>query len=167
MRVAEPVRLRDDGRTATYAAEDAVFGGTDADGIVSLADLGRAADAITSGEWWQACGGPRVIVSAARSDAASSSARGRRGVSPVAVRLAAGQCTLCTLAHELAHALAGVRRGHDAVFRAAEVDLVALLVNADTASRLRGSFAEHGVPAGQRRWPLPVRMTGDGFAVVP
>jgi hypothetical protein len=155
----------DAGREATYAAEDDAFGGTELDDEVGLGRLAAIAAGIAAGEWWRSCGAPAVSVVAARTGARSSSAR--PAADGAGVRIAAEQCNLGTLTHELAHALAGVERGHDARFRAAHVDVVAMAVDAAHAAALRGSYRDHGVPAGRRAWPAPVRVTGEGFAVVP
>ena len=158
----------DAGRTAVYAAEDAAFGGTDAEDERSPEELALAARALTSGEWWCSAGAPCVRVGAARAGACSSSARSTGApAGDVEVRVAHGQRTLATLGHELAHALAGVGCGHDATFRAAHVDVTALLLGRIPAARLGAAYEDLGVPAGRRRWPSPVRVTGDGFAVVP
>jgi hypothetical protein len=158
--------MTDRGRAGTYAAEEAAFGGTDLDTPLPPARLDELIATVTAGEWWQACGVPAVTAVAARADAVSSSAASR-GAGGVAVRIARGQRTVATVAHELAHALAGVDHGHDATFRAAEVDIVAMLAGAATANDLHGALAAHGVPAGQRSWPPPFRATGHGFAIVP
>ena len=102
----------------------------------------------------------------ARRDAASSSARPSTGRG-VVVRLATGQLTALTVAHELGHALAGVASGHDERFRAAHVDVVALLAGAGQGDALRRSYDDHGVPVGCRAWPPPHRHRGPGFVVVP
>jgi len=155
----------DDGRTAAYAAEDAAFGGTELDRDATLEELGGSAAALVGGEWWRSCGGPAVTVEGARSGTRSSSARATdRGV---LVRIADDQATTGTLVHELAHALAGVGHGHDATFRAAHLDVVAMVAGAGAAAALAAAYADLGVPAGVRRWPPPVRVTGPGFAVVP
>jgi hypothetical protein len=159
--------LPDAGRTAVYEAEDAVFGGTFLDEIRPLAELVRAAAEVTTGEWWSSAGGPPVRVVAARRGAASSSARARSAREHVEVRLAGAQQDLATLAHELAHALAGVQHGHDGTFRAALVDVSALLADGSVSRALEGAYRSLGVPAGQRRWPPPVRVTGAGFVVLP
>lgn len=156
----------DAGRTAVYAAEEAAFGGTDLDDVRPLAALVDAASALTAGSWWRATGRPAVTVSAARRDARSSTARSTLD-GPVSITLATGQHTMATLAHELAHALAGVAHGHDATFRAAHVDVVAVLAGATASETLAAAYDRLGVPAGARRWPPPVRMVGDGFAVMP
>jgi len=158
----------DIGCTAVYAAEEVAFGGTDLDEELPLAALFAAAGQLTAGEWWRSSGGPAVTVTAARMDARSSAARAAGGTGAhVSITLAHGQGTLATVAHELAHALAGVRHGHDATFRAAHVDVVALLAGADAADRLAAAYRELGVPTGGRQWPPPVRMVGHGFVVVP
>jgi hypothetical protein len=158
----------DDGRTAVYAAEEVAFGGTDATDDHDIAELAAAAAVLTAGEWWRSAGGPHVRVVAARRSAGSSTARAEPVPgAAVDVHVAAGQRTVATLAHELAHALAGVARGHDALFRAAHVDLTALLVGRAAALALTAAYRELGVPAASRAWPSPVRVTGDGFVVVP
>ncbi|MDJ0771791.1 MAG: hypothetical protein QNJ12_23600, partial [Ilumatobacter sp.] len=90
-------------------------------------------------------------VVAARSDASSSSARQRGGDRPV-VRLAAPQMTPATLAHELAHALAGVDAGHGGVFRRAHVDLIRFLHGDEPAGWLADAYAAFDLPLGERAW---------------
>lgn len=159
--------LPDAGRTAVYEAEDAVFGGTFLDETRPLAELVREAAEVTTGEWWHSAGGPAVRVVAARRSATSSSARTRPDGGSVEVRLAGSQQDLATLAHELAHALAGIEHGHDATFRAALVDVCALVADGGASGALERAYRSLGVPAGRRRWPPPVRATGAGFVVVP
>ena len=73
-----------------------------------------------------------------------------------------------TLAHELAHALAGVDHGHDDRFRAAHVDVVRLLAGAAPARRAsRRATPTLGVPVGAPDVAVTVRVTGDGFVIVP
>ncbi len=159
----------DVGRAATYAAEDDAFGGTDLDVETSLARLAAVAGTVTAGEWWRSCRAPVVTVRASPAGAVSSSARTAQldGGDGVVIRLAVGQRTLATLTHELAHALAGVARGHDERFRAAHVDLVAMVAGAGRAAELVDAYVVAAIPAGDRSWPSPVRVRGDGFAVIP
>jgi hypothetical protein len=70
------------------------------------------------------------------------------------------------VAHELAHALAGVGRGHDRRFRTAEVDVVAMVVGADAARSLAESFDAFGLDRAERKWPSPWHLDGDGFRVL-
>jgi hypothetical protein len=157
--------MGDAGREAVYAAEDRAFGGTDLDEPEHLHHLRAIAATLTATDWWPSAGGPAVAIEAARDDAGSSSARGGGG--RVVVRLAASQRTRATLGHELAHALAGVDHGHDATFRAAHVDVVAMIAGAGAAAALVAAYAEVGVPPARRRWPPPVRAAGDGFVLLP
>ena len=85
--------------------------------------------------------------------------------STVEIRLADGQLTETTVAHELAHALAGVDRGHDERFRAAHVDVTALLCGA-AARTLAATYRSFGLAVGDRAWPAPWRADGDTFRIV-
>ena len=69
------------------------------------------------------------------------------------IRLAAGQLDDVTIAHELAHLLAGIDHGHDDRFRAAHLDVVALLAGTGAASMLAEAYAAFGLSAGRRAWP--------------
>jgi hypothetical protein len=153
------------GRAATYAAEEDAFGGTELDTEMSLEALVALAATVTTGDWWRACAAPAVCVEAASTAAHSSSARAAG--SAALVRLAAGQLTPGTLTHELAHALAGVTAGHDERFRSAHVDVVALLAGATIADDLARAYTRAGLGVGARRWPSPIRVVGDGFAIIP
>jgi hypothetical protein len=157
--------MADAGREAVYAAEDRAFGGTDLDHPAQLDHLRAVAATLTVTDWWRSAHGPAVTIEAARRDAGSSSARvdGER----VVVRLAPAQRTRATLGHELAHALAGVDHGHDPTFRAAHVDVIAMIAGTGAAGALGTAYAELGVPPADRRWPPPVRATGDGFILLP
>jgi hypothetical protein len=155
----------DRGREAVYAAEEAAFGGTDLDDPRPLAELRARAMTVVGGDWWAAAGGPPVDVVAARVDARSSTARGRgRGA---VIRLAEAQFDTATVAHELAHVLAGIDRGHDERFRAAHVDVVAVLSGSRAAASLAGSYRTFGLTIGPRPWPPPVRGVGGSFVIVP
>ena len=90
-----------------------------------------------------------------------------RGVSDrVEIQLTDGQLSVATVAHELAHALAGLEHGHDDAFRAAYVDVASALAGVAPAAALAEAFAAMGIAAGDRRWPSPHRVAGDGFVVV-
>ena len=154
----------DIGRTALAEAEAAAFGGTDLDVEREIDDLARRAAVVTGGSWWRTAGGPRVTVSAARSSARSSRARDERGA--VAVALAAGQRDVATLAHELAHALAGVAHGHDARFRAALVDVMVVLAGPGPAAHLADALARFDLAVAVRSWPPPARAEGEGFVLL-
>ena len=149
-------------REAVYAAERAAFDGTDLEAVRPLTDVRSLATAVVRGAWWP---GPPVDVRAARSDALSSSASSASADSGdvVVVRIAASQCTVATIAHELAHALAGVDAGHGGVYRRAVLDVVEVLTNIDTTDRrgtlhagqLSAAFSSAGLDVGERRWSAP------------
>ena len=167
MNAPEGGRGPDRGREAVYAAEEAAFGGTDLDRPVPFDDLTALTAGVVASDWWVACGAPPVEVVGAPG-ASSSSARGGTGPGPgVLIRLAPPQWTAGTVAHELGHALAGVAHGHDGCFRAAHVDVVAMIAGAGLAAVLAGAYIAHDVPPGDRSWPPPERARGHGFVVVP
>ncbi|MEO1059565.1 MAG: hypothetical protein AAFY28_21895 [Actinomycetota bacterium] len=149
-------------RTATYAAEDDAFEGTDLADRARLADLADLAERVVTDPWWP---GPPVVVRAARADSSTSSARcGAEHGGDVEIRLASTGCTVATLVHELAHAVAGPGRGHDEVFRRATLDVLAVTTNVDLTSRrgdrhvvaLHAAFDAHSLAVGERSWPDPV-----------
>jgi hypothetical protein len=112
--------------------------------------LARRAAALTAGSWWVA--GP-VPLLAARRDAEASSARQSSGA--IEIRLAGPQCTPATLAHELAHVLAGIGHGHDARFRRAHVDVVSSLLGDEPGEWLADAYARFALPLGDRGWGQP------------
>jgi hypothetical protein len=161
----EPACPHDRGREAVYAAEDAAFGGTDLEDRRPLGELRARATTVVDGDWWTRAGGRPVDVIAARADARASTARGRgRGA---VIRLADAQLDTATMAHELAHVLAGIDRGHGELFRAAHVDVVAVLSGSGAAGSLAESYRAFGLTVGPRTWPPPVRGLGDAFVIVP
>ena len=148
-------------RQATYAAEDDAFEGTDLTDRARLADLADLAARVVAEPWWP---GPAVVVRAARADSSTSSARcGIDAHDDVEIRLAPCGCTVATLVHELAHALVGPACGHDAFFRRAALDVLAVATNLDAPSRrgerhvagLRDAFAAHALTVAEREWPDP------------
>ena len=50
-------------------------------------------------------------------------------------------------------------------FRAAYVDVVAVVAGAGDAAALGDAFAAMGLDVDERRWPAPYRSSGDGFVV--
>ena len=151
----------DDDRSAVYAAELAAFDGTDLETLEGFAEIADLMGALTRGSWW--CG-PTIVVRPARRDARSSTTRcDLAGPDPAVIRLAEGQLTVTTAAHELAHALAGVDRGHDATFRIAYLDLIEVITNVDPLDRrgalhvrqLSSAFEAARLGVGERRWPAP------------
>jgi hypothetical protein len=159
------VSCADRGREAVYAAEDAAFGGTSCADERPLGDLQARARVLVDGDWWRRAGAPSVTVVAARGSARSSSARG--GGTDAVIRLATGQLDEVTLAHELAHALAGIGHGHDHQFRAAHVDVVTALAGSAAAGMLAEAYAAYDLRVGVRTWPPPLGAAGESFVIVP
>lgn len=159
----------DCGRAEVYAAEAAAFDGTDLESVLPFDVVADAIDAVVGGAWWP---GPPVRVSAARRDAASSSARVLDGETTV-IRLAAAQLTIATASHELGHALAGPAAGHSPVFLAAYLDVVAVITNLDSRNRrqqlhvvqLRDALAAADLMVAQREWPAPPDSIGSAIAL--
>lgn len=161
--------MRDCGRAEVYAAEAAAFDGTDLELVRSFDEVSSVIAAVVGGTWWP---GAPVRVVAARRDAASSSARERADATTV-IRLAAGQTTIATAAHELAHALAGPAAGHSPTFLAAYLDVVAVVTNLDWRDRRHGLHVEQlsdalvaaGLVVGARAWPAPPEASGTAIAL--
>lgn len=161
--------MRDCGRAEVYAAESAAFAGTDLELVRPFDEVSSVIAAIVDGPWWP---GAPVRVVAARRDAASSSARERADGSTV-IRLAAEQTTIATVAHELAHSLAGPGAGHSPLFLAAYLDLVAVVTNIDSRDRrhrlhvdqLREALVAAGLVVGARTWPPPPEESGTAIAL--
>lgn len=154
----------DRGRAAVAAVEDATFGGTELELGLGREELHRRIADVVDGPWWQRCG-PPVTMSTPRRSTRSSTARSR-ATDCVEIRLADGQLTVATVAHELAHALAGIADGHGERFRAAHVDVVALLGGATAGENLGAAYRSFGLPRAERPWPAPWRAEGDSFRIL-
>lgn len=156
----------DRGQVAVAAVEEATFGGTRADIPVDREELHRRLADVVDGPWWRRCG-PPVTWSTPRRSTRSSTARTHPTVGRgVEIRLAEGQLTTATVAHELAHALAGLTAGHGERFRAAHVDVVALLCGARAGESLAASYGAFGLAVGDRAWPAPWRADGASFRIL-
>ena len=154
----------DRGKAAVSAAEERAFGGTDVDVQLDRSVAESKLAELVAGPWWRSCG-PGVVVATPRAGVRSSCAAECAG--GVGIRLSDEQLSVSTVAHELAHALAGIAHGHDATFRAAYVDVVAVLAGAASAAMLRDALATMGASCGDRQWPPPHRAVGDGFVITP
>lgn len=142
----------DNGREDVYAAELAAFGGTLADCAVGFDELLWIRNAICASVWWPA---GDIDVKQARSDARSSTTReGDDG--RARIRIAAMQCTPLTLAHEVAHVLAGVDAGHGPRYRRAELDLIFAMYGSTEMQWLLGAFEASNLEVAERSWPSPI-----------
>lgn len=159
------VRSCNAGESAVTEAEAMAFGGTHVTSARPFDEIERLVASIVRSAWWALAGGPPAVARAARADAGSSSTTSLGG--GVDIRFATGQLDASTVIHELAHALVGVARAHDAAFRRADLDLAAVVDGASTARRLEQAFAAFDLHVAARRWPAPFRAEGTGFVVVP
>lgn len=150
----------DRGRVALYEAELAAFDGTRWEALVPFVDLREQAQEVLEGAWWP--GGP-VEVRRARRGTRSSSTRSCGG--EAVLSFADNQLTLATLAHELAHALAGGAAGHGPVYRRAYLDLVSVVCGAEPQQWLAQAFASFGLVVGERRWRPPPANGESPFAL--
>jgi hypothetical protein len=165
-RMVEVVGSADRDRSQVYAAELSAFDGTDLEQVVGYAAIERVVRSVVDGDWWP---GRVVVVKAARSNAQSSVTRCTvDDDSSAAVSIAEPQATVATAAHELAHALAGVEHGHNALFRRAHLDVVQAMTN---RSRVEGRGALHvtqlqrayeaaRLEVADRQWPAPPDVGG-------
>ncbi|MEK9883602.1 MAG: hypothetical protein VW442_02940, partial [Acidimicrobiaceae bacterium] len=99
--------------------------------------------------WWRA---GDIDIERARSDARSSTA-GDDG--RARIRIAATQCTPLTLAHEVAHVLAGVDAGHGPRYRRAELDVVFAMFGSAEMQWLLDAFEAMDLEVADRSWPSP------------
>jgi hypothetical protein len=153
-------------RAQVYAAEMAAFDGTDLERVVGVEEVRQVITATLAGEWWP---GGAVEVRAARSDAMSSATHCALDEGSTAtIAIAGPQATIATGAHELAHALAGVARGHDAIYRRACLDVVQVMTNVDRlhgramlhVDQLSDAYAAVGLDVGERAWRAPPSAGG-------
>lgn len=153
-------------RAQVYAAELAAFDGTDLETVVGVAAVADAVGSVVRSDWW-----PHgdVPVREMRASARSSVTRCSGGDGTVVdMGIAGPQATIATGAHELAHALAGVGRGHDAVFRRAHLDVIETITNLDRLSgrgdihvdQLDRAYRAAGLVIGERAWPAPPNSDG-------
>lgn len=154
----------DPGQVAVAEAEEAAFGGTTLDTPSTREALSARVHEVVTGEWWRRNGPPVHVVAPRRSTRSSTARRCGDGVE---IRLAAEQLTIATAAHELAHALAGIDHGHDATFRAAHIDVVAVMGGHDAGARLTDAYLSFALAVDQRCWSAPWRVGGTGFRILP
>lgn len=150
---------------AVAAAEDSAFSGTTIERLVDRAELTARLDAVREGTWWRSCfAAPpviRLVVPPERT--ITSTVRSRHD--GFELRIADSQRTLSTVAHELAHLLAGLEAAHDARFRAAYVDTATVIAGIAAGEWLAAAFDAAGLDVARRSWPAPFSAEGAGFVV--
>ena len=157
---------RDASRSAVYAAEELVFGETlycEPLGASGVLDLARA---LSENGWWQANGIPFEVVPARRESQQSSASNQRRAGDAAKIRLSLHQEDAATLAHEAAHLLAnahGETAAHGPIFRAAEIDVVAVMCGSTASARLSRAFTDDRLAVADRSWHSPDRLSERGL----
>lgn len=151
---------------AVAAAESAAFDATGFDAPIARAELQAAFTAATGLGWWSECfaGAPprlQLITPPARTLTSTA----RQGDGGFEIRIADGQLTRSTLAHELAHVLAGLAAQHDPLFRRAYVDVATVVGEAQTGEWLLAAFDAFALTVAERRWPPPWSARGAGFVI--
>lgn len=134
-----------------YSAEVAAFDGTTAERVTAFDEITSLAASVMTASWWPR---GRIDIVRRRADARSSVTCQDGARDPI-IRLAPAQLTPATIAHELAHVLAGVVHGHDGVFRRAHVDVVGWALGPHAAGWLETAYAGHRLDLGERDWPAP------------
>lgn len=150
---------RDGDRQRVYEAEDAAFLETSYAERLGERGCRWLLDRLVATPWWASTGRPAPLLRAARVDSTRSTtvlADGR-----AELRIGPGMDQAHVLSHELAHLLATVPAGHGSGFRAAHVDVAAVLLGRHGATRLADRYTRAGLASAVRRWPSPPDA-GDG-----
>jgi len=158
------VASRDGDRQRVYDAEDAAFLDT------SYADrLGERGcrwllERLVATPWWAAAGGGTPVLRAARADSTRSTAVTSAGRAEL--RIGPGMDHVSVLSHEAAHLLATPGAGHGPVFRAAHLDVAAVVLGRHGAGRLAERYARAGLAVAARGWPDPPDFGYGGILAV-
>lgn len=160
--------MRDVGRSKVYLAEDAVFDETLYSETLGMSGVASLADHLFSDEWWVSNIDRYPEIVPTRREANRSHA----DIDRQRIALGLGGETAATLGHEAAHIAQAVLyagkdiAGHGMEFRAAMVDVTALLCGPIVAERLVRSYRAHGLEIGTRhRDPPPVRHERGVYAL--
>lgn len=153
-------------QVAVAAAESAAFEATAFDAPIDRARLAAEFAGLIAGPWWHQCfAGSPPVVSLVTPPVRTQTSTARSVGGGFEIRVADGQLSLSTLAHELGHVLAGLSAQHDPLFRAAYADAAAAMAGTELGDWLREAFAGFGLPVAERRWPPPFAVSGGGFVV--
>lgn len=150
---------RDTDRQRVYDAEDAAF--LDTAYAERLGERGCRwlVERFVATPWWAATGGPVPRLRAARADSARSTTVLR--ADGAELRIGPGMDQAHVLSHELAHLLATPDAGHGPQYRAAHLDVAAVLLGRHGADRLAERLTRWALDVPARQWPPPPDH-GDG-----
>jgi hypothetical protein len=134
--------MKDGERQKVYDAESFAFEGSIYEASIGMFELRAVAARLCALQIWRRGGGGTIVVREARVDALRSSAH----KSTSEIRIAAGQDSVATLAHEGAHLISG--DGHGPEFRSRHVEVLRVLAGADASNKLREVYRGRGLGVG-------------------
>ena len=143
--------MRDSERQRVYDAEAGAFTGTLYEQSLGMFELRSFAEALSSRALWRRRGGGSIDVREARVDAGRSCARPGK----CEIRIAAGQDSVATLAHEAAHLIS--HDGHGPAWRRTQLGLLGVLAGAEAPQRLEASYVARGLLIEGESWEIPER----------
>lgn len=148
--------VRDEQRQSVYDAESVAFAGSVFVSSLGMFELSRAARRLAALGAWRAAGGAAIVVHEARADAQRSRAYRSRGE----IRIATGQDSIATLAHEAAHLISD--DGHGPKFRRGQVEVLRVLAGGEAAARLEWAYSEQSLElAGGEAWAVEKPLCAD------
>jgi hypothetical protein len=122
-------------------------------------ELSRAAQKLSGLAAWRDAHGEVIVAREARVDAQRSCAKRSKSE----IRIAAGQDSVATLAHEAAHLISD--DGHGPGFRRNQVEVLRVLAGAEAAARLAWAYTERGLELGTGGpWELEKPLCFDDLA---
>lgn len=165
---------RDGDRARVYDAEAMVFDETLFSEPLGPAGILDLTDRFLADPWWQRNGVPFTVAPTRRESAhswARSESRTDSNVATAQIRRSQIRLSLqgedaATLAHEAAHLLGdrhAAHPAHGALFRRAEVDVVAVVCGSIAAGRLDQAFADANLDLADRDWTEPTGVTDRGI----
>lgn len=155
---------RDADRQRVYDAEDAAF--LDTTYAERLGERGCRwlLDRLVATPWWAACGRSTPVLRAARADSSRSTTVLGEGRSEV--RIGPGMDQAHVLSHEAGHLLAAPDATHGPRFRAAHLDVAAVVLGRHGADRLFERYTRSGLRLEARGWPPPPDCGTGGLLAV-
>jgi hypothetical protein len=155
---------RDRDRQRVYDAEDAAFVDTTYAERLGASGCRWLLERMVATPWWASCARPAPVLRAARADSTRSTTV--VGAGRAEVRIGPGMDQAHVLSHEAAHLLAGSDATHGPVFRAAHLDVAAVVLGRHGADRLSERYTRFGLRVHGRRWPPPPECGEGGLLAV-
>lgn len=153
---------RDIDKALVYAAEDMVVDQTIFAEPIGPQGLLGLASRLNNLAWWHCVGVPFSVAPTRRESGHSTCSVNDDGA---LLRFSLAGENAATFAHEAAHLVAqhhGAAQAHGPLFRAADIDVVAVVCGSVVADRLREVFLGNALQIAARKWiaPRPVGELG-------